>query len=48
MMSDISVTTISTTEVTVLAEGVSYDEENSDVRRMRNAGRAACGARCDD
>jgi len=38
MMSDTSVTTASTTEVQALAEGVSYDDEDSDVRRMRKAG----------
>jgi hypothetical protein len=38
MMSDTSVTTASTTEVQALAEGVSYDEEDEDVRRMRKAG----------
>jgi hypothetical protein len=38
MMSDTSVTTASSGEARALAEGHSYDEEDSDVARMRKAG----------
>ena len=38
MMSDTSVPTVSTTEAHTLPEGVSHDEEDEDVRRMRKVG----------